>query len=172
MAKKPSSEPKLNVLIRNYASEIAELEETLHNPKLDFGYRFLFPNRKNPMHKPITIVKPKKKKYIEIGIGLSITGKHKDCLEKLDEEKKRQLFFEFQKIFFSKEVQFELDFKSLRFAFHKNIYFEGNSLSRVSILKTITKIFSIAMLTIILLEQFRDEKVDFSKRSFGPSIYT
>ena len=99
MAKKTGSRPKLNVLIRTYVSEVAELKETMHDPNLDFGYRFLFPNRKHPMHKQITIVKPKKKNHIQFGTGLNITGKHKDCIEKLDEEKRKQLFFEFQKIF-------------------------------------------------------------------------
>ena len=172
MAKKPSTGPKLNVIVRNYASEVAELKETIHDPNLDFGYRFFFPNRKHPMHKTITVVKPKKKSHIEIGTGLNITGRHKECIKKLDEERKKQLFFEFQKIFFSKEVQFELDFKNLRFGVHKNIYFEEDKISKTFIVETMGKIFSIAMLTIILLEQFCDEKVDYSKRSFGPSMYT
>ncbi len=172
MAKKPSGEPRLNVLVRNYASEIAELKETIHDPNLDFGYRFFFPNRKTPMHKIITIVKVKKKKHIQIGTGLNIGGKHKDCIDKLDDERKRLLFFEFQKIFFSKKVQFELDFKNLRYKFHRYIYLDKEiSISKTKLLETIEDIFNIAMLTIILLEQFCDEKVDFSKRSFGPSMY-
>ena len=47
MAKKPATKqpqgPKLTVLINKYASEIAELKETIHDPNLAFGYTVNIP---------------------------------------------------------------------------------------------------------------------------------
>ncbi|KKN13177.1 hypothetical protein LCGC14_1009050 [marine sediment metagenome] len=71
------SEPRLTAIIKDYLSD-TELKETLHDQKLDLGFRFIFPKGKNPqgiaVGKPFTIVKAKKRRVLEISSSITLTG--------------------------------------------------------------------------------------------------
>ena len=63
------TESKLKVLIREYLAD-TDLKETLHDPKLDLGLRFLFPKGKapngKPQGKPFIVLKNKRNGFLEV----------------------------------------------------------------------------------------------------------
>ena len=59
---------KIKILIQEYLLDEGLLREKISNPKLDFGFQFMFPPGNDPRGRPIgrnmVVIKPKQKNLI------------------------------------------------------------------------------------------------------------
>ncbi|MHA2186093.1 MAG: DUF2299 family protein [Promethearchaeota archaeon] len=92
----PESDSKSKRLIREYLLDEGLLREKVSNPKLEFGFQFIFPPGNDPAGRPIgrrmVVIKPKNRKLIVISLGTQISQQHIDALNSLKDDKKMQFF--------------------------------------------------------------------------------
>lgn len=69
-----------------------KLKETLHNSKLDLGFRFVFPKGKDlqgkPLGRPFTVVKLKDKDILELLSSVTISPEHIKLFESMEKVSK------------------------------------------------------------------------------------
>ena len=167
MAKKQLSEKKENkikILIREYLMDEGLMRGNVKDPKLDFGFNFIFPGGLDPKGRQIgrgfTIIKPKNKDFIEIRCGTTISPKH---IEKLG-DKKKHFFAQLQKYLLSKSFFFQLDVKNNRYSIIDNIFLKKDgTISKNRFYKTIRKIFTNTIYSIVLLKEFCEVIIDFDE---------
>ena len=98
-------EPKLKSIIRDYLID-TELKETLHDPKLDLGFRFLFPKGNTPQGKPtgrpFTVVKTKQRNVLEISSPVNIAKEHVKILNSMEKLVKDKFLRKLTKTFLLK----------------------------------------------------------------------
>jgi hypothetical protein len=144
-------------LVLKYIEEIGILKMEIDDPKLDFGFLFLYPNIKDvngkPKGKTFSVVKLKKKNYVILSHGTKIDGYHKKALKNLSDWDKKQLFLNFQELFHSKELDFNINFDHLRFGLSRKIFLLENSFTLEKFYTYVHKIFSTVMRAIIILEK-------------------
>lgn len=175
-----TKENKIKILIREYLLDEGLLRENIKNPKIDFGFRFEFPKGKTPDGKPVgrsfSVVKPKKKNFIEISSGTRIDKIHMNALDSLKDKKKEQFFADLRKLFLHRDVFFHIDFKNLRYVVIETIFLTKNGgISKDFFYRIIRKVFTSVLLSVTLLREYISGKIkpeDFSytKRP-GDSLY-
>jgi hypothetical protein len=150
-------EELLKDLVIKYVKEIGILKGEIEDPKLDFGFLFLYPDIRDlkgkPKGKTFSVVKVKKKNYIVLSHGTKIDGHHKKALVNLSDREKKQLFLNFQELFHSKELDFNINFDHLRFGLSRKIFLLENSFTLENFYIYVHKIFSTVMRAIIILEK-------------------
>ncbi|MBY9006973.1 MAG: DUF2299 family protein [Candidatus Lokiarchaeota archaeon] len=109
----------LNKLLKKYIENIGQLKETLDNPKLEFGYRFLYPHNKG---RTFLVVKPKIKNCIEIQTLTKLSPQHVEVLEKYPKEKQNILFFQIAEFLINNKVHHILNFKDKLYILIDNIF--------------------------------------------------
>ena len=82
------NESNIKVLIQEYLTQEGLLKENLVDPKIEFGFKFVFPPV--PMGKIMFVIKPKNKNIIIITIGTQISEPHVNALNALENSKKLQ----------------------------------------------------------------------------------
>ncbi len=167
------SEPKskLKSIIREYLSE-TELKETLHDPKLDLGFRFIFPKGKNPQGKPIgrpfTVIKSKKKNILEISSPVVISEEHIKILNSTDKRAKDKFFRKLTKTFLLKEVFFNFNLQNNRYVIIDNIFLNKNKvISKNTFYNSLRKVFGCTIFSILELQDFCSGEFDISDLSLA-----
>jgi len=167
------SEPKskLKSIIREYLSE-TELKETLHDPKLDLGFRFIFPKGKNPQGRPLgrpfTVVKTKNKSFLDISSPVTISEEHIKILNSMKKVAKDKFFRKLTKTFLLKEVFFNFDLKNNRYVIIDNIFFNKNKvISKNTFYKSIKKVLGCVIFSILELQDFCSGEFDISDLSLA-----
>jgi len=171
MAKKPAQEKKesnIKVLVREYLLDEDLMRGQIKDPKLDFGYKFVFPGgvdlQGRQRGRDFTVIKPKSKDYIEIRSGTIIAPKHVSKLK----DKKKHFFAALNKYLLSKNFFFQLDVKNNRYAIIDNIFLKKDgTVSKNSFYKTVRKIFTSTIYSIVLLKEFCDDILDLSDVEFA-----
>ena len=101
--------PSIKSVIRNYVLKIGGLlKEEVNDPKLEFGFTFIYPNN---LGNPMTVVQLKKKEYVEISFGIRVDAKHIEEFKKLDEVDKRSFMKTLQKKLLKTGLLFNYDFQ-------------------------------------------------------------
>ncbi len=158
----PSHETKLNSIetkIRDYLLEEGLLREKLTDPRFEFGFRFQFPNMKGSqgqdLGRSMLIVKPKNKNLVELSCATQIAPQHVKALTKDSLTRSRQFYKELRRLFFEKEVFFNIDPRHHRFVVIDNFFIENeDSLTKNRLFQSIRKLFSTTMLALVLLEEY------------------
>jgi len=169
MAKKPEKkESIIKVLIREYLLDEDVMRGQIKDPKLDFGYKFVFPGGADPQGRKrgrdFTVMKPKTKDFIEIRSGTIISPEHVAKLK----DKKKHFFGALHKYLLSKSFFFQLDAKNNMYAIIDTIFLEKDgTVSKNSFYKTVRKIFTSTIYSIVLLKEFCDDILDLSDAEFS-----
>lgn len=158
MTNKNMNESKLKQVIRNYLSN-AELKETLHDPKLDLGFRFVFPKGTNPQGKPIgrpfTVIKVKNKNILEITSPVPLSPEHIKKLGSTEKQAKNKFVRNLVKQFVLKEVFFQFDLSHNRYAVIDNIFLDKNRvISRNTFYNSVRKVLGCVIYSILELQDF------------------
>jgi hypothetical protein len=178
----PAKENEVKSLIQKYLSDESLLRETMQNPKLEFGFRFVFPGGVNPsgqsVGKNFIVIKPKSRDYLQISIGTKISPPHMEMLNTLSKSKKTSFFNELQKLFFQKGYLFVIDFQNNKYVLTDRIYFEKyETISKNIFFKSVHNLFGTFMCGLILLQEycadktaseeiFMDKSQDFNENIF------
>ena len=166
-----SKENRTQHLIQEYLLDEEALRKKIKNPKLQFGYEFIFPPGKDPMGRPIgkmmAVYQPKGKDLIIISLGTQISKPHIDALNSLDQERKFGFFIELRKFFLLKDVYFRIDVQNFRYEISDQIFLNSNgSISKNSFYNAVRKVFNAAAYSNMILGDYCSGKVkpeDFSK---------
>lgn len=154
-----NKEKNIKNLISEYLLEEGLLREKVKDPRFEFGFRFIFPKAKDASGREIgrnmLVIKPNKKELIEISCATQISPIHIKALNSLKNNEKQQFYRELKKILFLQDMFFNIDMKNNRYVIIDNIFLESdNVLSKNEFFKSIRKIYSCTMHSIILLEEF------------------
>ena len=166
------SEDKLKNVIKEYLSN-TELKETLHDDKLELGFRFLFPKGKNPDGKPLgrpfTVVKEMKKDILEISSNVSISKQHVDAFDSMEKGAKQKFFKNLAKVFHLKEVFFNIDLQNNRYAIIDNIFLnKGEIIVKNTFYNSIRKVLGCIIYSIIELQDFCSGEFDAGSLKIVP----
>ena len=73
-------ESKIKNLIQDYLLDEGLLRGKISDPKLDFGFQFIFPPGKDPLGRQIgrnmVVIRPKNKNLIIVSLGVQISKPH------------------------------------------------------------------------------------------------
>lgn len=181
MAKKPSQESKLKVLIRRYIIKIGELGDDLtkKNPRLEFGFLFFHPkgltkqsNGKIIYHgRSFQANKPKKENFLVISHKTTLDLKHKKIVD-TSENKRNKLYNDLKKIFLLKNVEYNLNLQEHSYIISNRIYpeKEGN-ISMENFYNTLRNIFHSDIYAIIIINEQLSGKVDLNGKEFNSPLY-
>lgn len=148
MAKKPSQEPRLKVLIRNYVSKMGELAEEIKHPELEFGFLFFYPKglTKQPDGKiiyhgrPFQANKSKKEDFIVISHKITLSPDHVKFLEST-EELKHKVYDTILDYFLVKDIGYQINRKEHFYIISERIYPDKNNyISKDKFFKSILRI--------------------------------
>ena len=160
-----SEESKIEHLIREYLLDEGILREKVKDPKIEFGFQFIFPP--GPMNKIMFVIKPKNKDLIIITIGTQISDPHINALNSLSNNKKMQFFMELRKFFLLKDVYFRISIDKYRYEISDQVFLKKDgSISKNVFFNSIRKVFNSAAYSNIILEEYCSEKIkieDFTK---------
>ena len=165
-SKKIMNESKLKQVILNYLSN-AELKETLHDPKLELGFSFIFPKGTTPQGRPIgrpfTVVKAKNKNILEITSPVPLAPEHIKKLESIEKQAKDKFVRKLIKQFVLKEVFFTFDLSHNRYAVIDNIFLDKNRvISRNTFYNSVRKVLGCVIYSILELQDFCSGEFDIS----------
>jgi len=160
-----SEESKIEHLIREYLLDEGILREKVKDPKIEFGFQFVFPQGK--ISKIMFVIKPKNKDLIIITIGTQISDPHINALNSLNNNKKMQFFMELRKFFLLKDVYFRISIDQYRYEISDQVFLKKDgSISKNVFYNSIRKVFNSAAYSNIILEEYCLEKIkpeDFTK---------
>ena len=164
-------ENKIKQLIQDYLLEEGLLREKISDPKLDFGFQFVFPPGNDPTGRPVgrrmVVLRPKDKDLIVISLGTQISKPHIDTLNSLKENGKMQFFWDLRKFFLVKDLFYRIDVKNYRYEISDQIFLKDNgTVSKNSFFKSIRRVFDGAAYSNILLGEHCSGKIkpeDFLK---------
>ena len=164
-------ESKIKKLIQDYLLDEGLLRGKISDPKLDFGYQFIFPPGKDPLGRQIgrnmVVFQPKKKNLIIVSLGVQISKPHIKALNSLEQSKKMNFFMDLRKSFLLKDVFYRIDINNYRYEITDQIFLNKNEfISKNSFFKTIRKVFSSGAYSNILLGEYCAGKIkpeDFVK---------
>jgi len=161
-----SKESKTKSLIREYLLDEGILREKIKDPKIEFGFKFIFPP--GPMNKIMFVIKPKNKDLIVITIGTQISDPHINALNSLADEKKMQFFMDLRKSFLLKDVYFRINIENHRYEISDQIFFkEDGRISKNSFFTSIRKVFNSDAYSNLILDEYCTGKIkleDFMKQ--------
>ena len=177
-----SKESKTKNQIREYLLDEGILREKIKDPKIEFGFKFIFPP--GPMNKIMFVIKPKNKNLIVITIGTQISDPHINALNSFSEKndnKKMQFFMDLRKSFLLKDVYFRINVENFRYEISDQIFLkEDGRLSKNSFFSSIRKVFNSDAYSNLILEEYCSGKIkpeDFVKQKeftsgFDFSLYS
>ena len=154
------NELKIKELIQEYLSQEGLLKENLVDPKIEFGFKFIFPPV--PMGKIMFVVKPKTKNkdLVVITIGTQISEPHINALNALESSKKLQYFLDLRKFFLLKDVYFRIDLDEHRYEISDQIFVEKDiSITKNDFFNSVRKIFNCDAYSNIILEEYCSGKI-------------
>ncbi|MFX0022412.1 MAG: DUF2299 family protein [Candidatus Hermodarchaeota archaeon] len=166
-----AKESKIKQLIQDYLLDEGLLREKISDPKLDFGFRFIFPPGTDPLGRQVgrsmVVFQPKDKNLIIVSLGIQISEPHVKALDSLENNKKLNFFMDLRKSFLLKDVFFRIDIKNNRFEIIDQYFLDKNELfSKNSFFKTVRKVFNCAAYSNIILSEYCAGKIkpeDFLK---------
>lgn len=168
-------ESKIKILIRGFLSEESLLRKDLIDPRIEFGFQFVFPPGQES-HIMATY-KPKNKDLLIVSIGTQIADPHVEALNSLENEKRNQFFMDLRKFFLSRDVFYRINVQKYRYEISDQIFIESNeSVSKNLFFKSVQKIFNSAVYSNIILGEYCLGKItaeDFTKIkefSSGPNF--
>ncbi|MFX0143437.1 MAG: DUF2299 family protein [Candidatus Hodarchaeota archaeon] len=164
-------ESKIKNLIQDYLLDEGLLREKLSDPKLDFGFRFIFPPGQDPLGRQVgrnmVVLRPKNKNLIVVSLGIQISEPHVKALNSLEENKKLSFFMDLRKFFLLKDVFFRIDIKNHRYEITEQLFLDKNEIiSKNSFYKTVQKVFNCGAYSNIILTEYCAGKIkpeDFLK---------
>jgi hypothetical protein len=171
-----NKDSKIKILIQEYLLDEGLLREKITNPKLDFGFQFMFPPGKDPMGRPVgrnmVVIKPKQKNLIVISLPTQISKPHIDALNSLKENRKLQFFWDLRKFFLIKDLFYRIDIQNYRYEISDQIFLKDDGiLSKNKFFKSIRRVFDGAAYSNIMLGEYCSGKIspgDFMKgKDFG-----
>jgi hypothetical protein len=152
------NESKIKELIQEYLSQEGLLKENLTDPKLEFGFKFVFPPV--PMGKIMFVIKPKNKNIIIITIGTQISEPHVNALNALENSKKLQFFLDLRKFFLLKDVYFRIDLEENRYEISEQMFVEKEgTITKNNFYNSVRKVFNCDAYSNIILEEYCSGKV-------------
>ncbi|MFX0073712.1 MAG: DUF2299 family protein [Candidatus Hermodarchaeota archaeon] len=155
---------KIKQLIHDYLLDEGLLREKISDPKVDFGFQFIFPPGKDPLGRPVgrsmVVFRPKNKNLIIVSLGIQISKPHVKALDSLDQNKKINFFMDLRKSFLLKDVFFRIDIKNYRFEIIDQFFLDVNEVfSKNSFFKTVRKVFNCAAYSNIILSEYCAGKI-------------
>ncbi len=169
-------ESKIKELIREYLLDEGLLREKVNNPKLDFGFQFIFPPGKDRLGRQIgrnmVVIRPKNKDLLIVSLGLQISEPHINALNSLENEKRMKFFMELRKLFLLKDLFYRIDIKNFRYEISDQVFLDDDGIiSKKSFFKSIRRVFNCAAYSNIILGEFCFGKIkpdDFMKSKDFP----
>lgn len=166
-----SKESKIKKLIHDYLLDEGLLRGKISDPKVDFGYQFIFPPGKDPLGRQLgrgmVVFRPKNKNLIIVSLGIQISDPHVKALGSLENNKKLNFFMDLRKSFLLKDVFFRIDIKNSRFEIIDQFFLNKDEvISKNSFFKTVRKVFNCAAYSNIILSEYCAGKIkpeDFLK---------
>ena len=154
----------LKTIILEFLSEENLSPNKFSDPKLEFGYKFIFPPGRDPLGRPIgqkmLIFKPKQKDMVIISIATQISKIHIDALNSLDHKKKMQFFMDIRKHFLLKDVLYRIDIPNYRYEISEQIFFSRYEIiSKNALFKAIRKIFDTMVYSNLILNEYCEGKI-------------
>ncbi|MHA2391226.1 MAG: DUF2299 family protein [Promethearchaeota archaeon] len=171
-----NKERKIKQIIQEYLLDEGLLREKITDPKLDFGFQFIFPPGNDQLGRPIgrkmITIKPKNKELIVISLGTQISKPHVDTLSSLKENKKAQFFWDLRKFFLIRDLFYRIDIQNYRYEISDHIFLKDDgTVSKNTFYRTIRRVFDSAAYSNILLGEYCSGKIipeDFIKgKDFG-----
>jgi len=164
-------ESKIKNLLQDYLLDEGLLREKISNPKLEFGFQFMFPPGKDPMGRPVgrnmVVIKPKQKDLIVISLGTQISQPHIDALNSLKGDKKLQFFWDLRKFFLIKDLFYRIDIQNSRYEISDQIFLKNDgTISKNKFFKSIRRVFDGSAYSNIMLGEYCSGKIspgDFTK---------
>ncbi|MFX1257302.1 MAG: DUF2299 family protein [Promethearchaeota archaeon] len=158
-----SEENNTQILIREYLLDEGLLRKKIKDPKIEFGFQFIFPPGKDPLGRAIgkmmVVFKPKNKDSLFIEIGTQIARIHINALDSLG-EKKMQFFMDLRKSFLIKDVFFGIDIKNNRYKISDQIFLKADgTISKNIFYKSIRRVFNSAAYSNMILAEYCAGKV-------------
>ncbi len=155
---------RTRTLIHDYLLDEEILKGNFKDPKLDFGFKVIFPSGVDTISgrqigRLFMVLKPKNKDQIRINTATIISEKHLEILEK---EKKKEFFFKkLRKYLLNRNLYYSLEIKNNRYVIEDVIYLSNNgTVSKNLFFKSIRKLFSSSAYTIILLGEICSNVID------------
>ena len=152
------NESNIKELIKEYLSQEGLLKENLLDPKIEFGFKFVFPPV--PMGKIMFVIKPKNKNIIIITIGTQISEPHVNALNALENNKKLQFFLDLRKFFLLKDVYFRIDLEEYRYEISDQMFVEKEgTITKNNFYNSVRKVFNCDAYGNIILEEYCSGKI-------------
>jgi len=166
-----SKENSIQQLIQEYLLDEGLLRRKISDPKVEFGFQFVFPPGKDPLGRQIgrnmVVIQPKQKTLIVVSLGVQISKPHVKALDSLEKPKKFDFFMDLRKSFLLKDVFYRIDIKNHRYEITDQIFINKNGfISKNSFYNCIRKVFNCAAYSNILLGEYCAGKIkpeDFMK---------
>ncbi|MCK4370486.1 MAG: DUF2299 domain-containing protein [Promethearchaeota archaeon] len=166
-----SKESNIKQLIQDYLLDEGLLRGKIPDPKLNFGFRFIYPPGKDPLGRHIgrnmVVIRPKNKNLIVVSLGVQISEPHIKALNSLENSKKMSFFMDLRKSFLLKDVFYRIDLKNHRFEITDQIFLNQDGfISKNSFYKSVRKVFNCAAYSNIILGEYCAGKIkpeDFMK---------
>lgn len=166
-----SKESNIKQLIQDYLLDEGLLRGKIPDPKLNFGFQFIYPPGKDPLGRQIgrnmVVIRPKNKNLIVVSLGVQISKPHIKALNSLENSKKMSFFMDLRKSFLLKDVFYRIDIKNHRFEITDQIFLNKDGfISKNSFYKSVRKVFNCAAYSNIILGEYCAGKIkpeDFMK---------
>lgn len=166
-----SKESNIKQLIQDYLLDEGLLRGKIPDPKLNFGFQFIYPPGKDPLGRQIgrnmVVIRPKNKNLIVVSLGVQISEPHIKALNSLENSKKMNFFMDLRKSFLLKDVFYRIDIKNHRFEITDQIFLNQDGfISKNSFYKSVRKVFNCAAYSNIILGEYCAGKIkpeDFMK---------
>ncbi|MFX1567865.1 MAG: DUF2299 family protein [Promethearchaeota archaeon] len=157
-------ESEIKQLIQDYLLDEGLLRGKISDPKLDFGFQFIFPPGKDPLGRPVgrnmVVFLPKNKNLIIVSLGVQISEPHVNALNSLENVKQMNFFMDLRKSFLLKDVFYRIDIKNHRFEIIDQRFLNKNELiSKNSFFNMIRKVFNCAVYSNIILGEYCAGKI-------------
>ena len=166
-----SKESKIERLIREYLLDEESLRKNIKDPKLQFGFQFIFPPGKDPTGRPIgkmmAVFQPKSKDLVIISLGTQVSKPHVDALNSLKEDRRMSFFIDLRKFFLLKDVFFRIDIQNFRYEISDQIFIKADGMiSKNSFYKAVRRVFNTSAYSNMILGDYCSGKIkaeDFGK---------
>ncbi len=155
----PEKASKIKQLIQEYLLDEGLLREKISDPKIDFGFQFVFPPGNDSTGRPVgrrmVVLRPKNKDLIIISLGTQISKPHIDTLNSLKDNRKMQFFWDLRKFFLVKDLFYRIDINNYRYEISDQIFLKDNgTVSKNSFFKSIRRVFDGAAYSNIILGEY------------------
>ncbi len=168
--------------IQDYLLEEGLLREKIQNPKLEFGFQFIFPPGNDPVGRPIgqkmAVYKPKEKELIIIEMGSQIPQPFINALKNQGTDKIHQIFNDLKKVFLMKDLFFRIDQNKFVYIISDQFFLSSDGiLSKNDLFDKIKKIFNTFVYSTIIVQEYcagkvKPEDLDKNKEYSAGSDFT